>query len=266
MKKIDNISHLWSLSLFSRDRNSLLNEVITHLEHSRKTAYIFTPNPEQVILAEKNQEFQHILQSADWLIPDGSGLLWASRILQNPEHQLTKRIPGVELSLDLLQYALNQCLKVLIVGGRNYAGLSVASQKIQEYSSSDKGSSNSGLYWVSGYQQVQQPTRVEEESLQAAINQLKPDIILVALGAPYQEEWTIKYLSVAEKSRVKLIMVVGGAIDMLTGQIKRAPSWVRELGLEWLYRLVTQPWRWRRQLSLVSFIWLVLKTKWAAQK
>ena len=90
---------------------------------------------------------------------------------------------------------------------------------------------------------------------------MKPSIILVAFGAPWQEQWVVNHREFLEKNKVKLVMVVGGAIDMLTGKVQRAPKFVQQLQLEWLFRLIQQPWRWKRQLRLIQFIGHVLKEK-----
>ncbi|HSW97175.1 MAG TPA: WecB/TagA/CpsF family glycosyltransferase, partial [Candidatus Saccharimonadales bacterium] len=84
------------------------------------------------------------------------------------------------------------------------------------------------------------------------------DILFVAFGFPKQEEWMFTNLS---KVNVTVMMGVGGAFDYISGRVPRAPLWVQKLGFEWLFRLVRQPWRWKRQLALLEFIWLVMKEK-----
>lgn len=87
------------------------------------------------------------------------------------------------------------------------------------------------------------------------INNYKPDILLVAYGAPWQEKWLWNNRSMLN---AKILMGVGGAFDYLTGKSMLPPIWVEQAGLEWLWRLVNEPWRWRRQINLVKFVYLVL--------
>lgn len=87
------------------------------------------------------------------------------------------------------------------------------------------------------------------------------DILFVALGAPKQEMWMHENW---KDINAKAVMGVGGAFDYVSGKVVRAPKWMRKVGLEWLYRLVRQPWRWSRQLSLLEFVYVVFKTRFAS--
>jgi N-acetylglucosaminyldiphosphoundecaprenol N-acetyl-beta-D-mannosaminyltransferase len=273
MKKIDRLSKIGPLSIFSRDKSILLNEVDDHLSHSGKTAYIFTPNPEQYVQAEESQAYLSTLHQADWLIPDGVGLVAAAHFLAwfGKTQPIEQRIPGVELAQDLLNIAEHKKLKVLLIGGRDLGGRRVGKWQIIELpqeklpisSRQAKKISTSqslGLFWLPAYRQVSHPTPAEEQEVGSQIKKFQPDIIFVAFGAPAQELWAMARRPIFNQEGVKLVMVVGGAFDMLTGQLKRAPKWVQQLGLEWLFRLVQQPWRWHRQTRLFRFIWIIIKS------
>lgn len=229
----------------------------SQLSHSSKLSYIFTPNSEQIVQATQDKEFFRLLQTADILIPDGVGLLWASKLLQGKGVvKLTERIAGSDVLLDLLLLASETGMKVLVVGGQGYqdavesfpAKLTISNQgKTVEY------------FWMPGYAAVSQPTAQEELEVTQALQSLQPEIVAVALGAPWQERWLVDHRSVLEQNQVRLAMVVGGGMDYLTGKLPRAPRVLQQLGLEWLFRLFRQPWRWKRQLRLPVFIWLTLK-------
>src|SRR5690606_2861034 len=115
---IDNRVNIFDLPLFSSTKEELLNLLATQLKEGTKTAYIFTPNPEQLVQAAQDRRFQHSLQQADLLIPDGIGLVVASKVLAMTNHQpaLVERIPGVEVVQDLLELARLEGYRVLLVG------------------------------------------------------------------------------------------------------------------------------------------------------
>ncbi len=250
IKKTDETSSLFQIQLFSRSREELLMKVKSWLKESAKLRLVMTPNPEQVVQSQKNQAFLSALQSADLLLPDGIGLIWAANLLDQP---IAEKISGIWLVKELLKMAKQEELKVLVIGGREYAAQNTISY--QDYS----------LAWTAGYQQVAHPTRDEEQQLEERIRLFKPDLVFVAFGAPQQELWLCNHRTLLEKNQVKVAMAVGGSFDFLLGKVKRAPRWIRELGLEWLFRLVVQPWRWRRQLRLFSFIKLVLEKRLLGQ-
>lgn len=242
---MDNKGKMFDLTLFSNDKESLLISLVTHLKEGQKTAYIFTPNPEQVVQASKNAAFKESLQQADILIPDGIGLVWASRLLslRGRGDRLTERIPGVEVAEFLLDLAKTAGYRVLLVGGRDYDLARLPQEN---------------FVWTPGYEDVNQPTREEESAVRNILEEFKPQIMLVAFGAPAQETWVMEHKAFLEKYQVKLVMVVGGTFDFMSGKIARAPGLVRAVGMEWLYRLVRQPWRAKRQTRLAVFIKMTL--------
>ena len=102
------------------------------------------------------------------------------------------------------------------------------------------------------------PRPEDEADIAARIRSSKADILLVAYGAPKQDKWIARNL---DRTGVSVAMGIGGSLDFIVGTQKRAPQWMQRVGLEWLYRLVREPWRWRRQLALPKFVWAVLRTK-----
>jgi N-acetylglucosaminyldiphosphoundecaprenol N-acetyl-beta-D-mannosaminyltransferase len=246
-KKNDVEAQVLGISFFSNNKAELLKELTQKALLLRSTTYIFTPNPEQLIQAKSNLEFKASLEQADIRIPDGMGVVWASRILswRHKSAPLSQRISGTDLATDLLQLAAVKNWRVLLIGGKNYQP------------QVDKKEWN--ISWLKGYEQVSRPTMAEEAAVTNEIMKLRPEIVMVAFGAPAQEIWALGHRELMEKSGVKIVMVVGGAFDYLFHQVPRAPHFLQQLGFEWLYRLVQQPWRWKRQLRLLKFIWLVGK-------
>ena len=240
---------------------------------------IATPNPEQIVLAKRNRSFKSLLQQFDWLLPDGIGLVWASRWLKwrrKLNVALKERITGVDLVAWLLTEAKKYKLKTLVIGGRDYndeslrangqkfifKNIAAKETKLAVSLKTDQlhlvNAKEAVVYWTSAYRNKYKPTLREEADLAAAIRLLRPSIILVALGAPEQENWLIRHKQLLETNDGLIAICSGGALDMLSGQIKRAPIWLQKLGLEWFWRLVMEPWRWRRQLKLVEFVKMVM--------
>lgn len=231
---------------------------------------VFTPNPEQVVLTEQNTAFCKILKQAEFLIPDGIGVVQASRFFRTMakfggknRQALTERIAGIEVVQDLLKkYSDDQ---VLLIGGRGYQFSSAKASKNtvlpDTMSLLIKGKE---VAWFTGYQSVGFASAEDEQKVRLVLRKLKPAIVFVAFGAPEQEEWIIDHLGLMQQEGVKLVMAVGGSFDVLTGKLKRASNLWQKMGLEWLFRLIQEPKRWKRQLRLLSFIGLTYRDGWRA--
>lgn len=271
LKKTSSSVHLWGISLFGRKQPELLVELEATLKHSTKTTYINTPNPEQIIQSRGNTQFLADLQAADISLPDGVGLLWASRVLKavgQLDRALPERIAGSDFAVQLLQLAQERNWRVLVMGGQQYQDGQWQLQFVQpvtmtqEYATSNlwQLASSPEVWWSPGYDQVAEPSPAEEQLVTEAIASLKPDVVFVAFGAPHQERWVVSHLPLLQKHQVKVAMVVGGAFDVFLAKVPAVPQVAKRFHLEWLFRLLSQPWRWRRQLRLVDFVGLVLTT------
>jgi len=143
-------------------------------------------------------------------------------------------------------------LRVLLIGGKANLALELADCYQREFFETKfKG--------IEGIKDLKNPTDKEEEDTLSIVRRYKPQLIFVAFGSPDQELWIERHKNEFSGS---VVMGVGGAFDYLSENINRAPKFVRKLGLEWLFRLVNQPWRWKRQCRLLKFIELVFKEKW----
>lgn len=259
-KKTDYSTELLGISFFSKSKEQLLKIITQKIENSSKVSYIVTPNPEQIIQARQDKDFFTVLKNADFKIADGIGLIWASKILAKNRQSDLPRITGRELTLDLLRLAEQKKKRVLVLGGRDYNKSNLISASQQD-SAWLLDHSSFSFNWLPGYEDATHPTDIEEELVIGQIKKIKPDIVFVAFGAPKQEKWIWTHQELLQDNQVKIAMAVGGSFDQLLGLVPQTPQYLSRLGLEWLFRLVTQPWRWRRQLRLISFIILVIKER-----
>ena len=189
---------------------------------------IFTPNPEILLEASRNDEYRAVLQRADLALPDGAGLVLLGRFLGAP---FRGRVAGVDFMVKLCELAAKRGQKIFLLGGENcVAGRTVTVLKKQF----------PDLQIAGWSEEVDLP----RPSLCSA------DIIFVALGAQKQEWWICDNLS--HLSNIKIAMAVGGAFDMISGNIPRAPAFLRKAGLEWLWRFALEPKkRWKRAFNAV---------------
>lgn len=201
-----------------------------------KTSCVFTPNSEIAMKAYKDDNYMKVLNSADLLTPDGIGIVYASKILKKP---IAERVSGFDLVSAFFKQAKD--LKVFIFGGSQEAGLKAKGNIEKEF----KGVKIVGIR--DGYS--------GEEGLIDEINQSACDILLVCLGAPKQENWIYNN---RDKLKAKLAIGAGGSVDVFAGVVKRAPDAFIKLNLEWFYRLICQPKRFFRMMSLPHFAIIVL--------
>lgn len=260
VKRAYQTSKIFGIDVFSNDIKQLLDFLTIHLKSQKPLLTIVTPNPEQIVYSRRNQSFLDHLNSADLCLPDGIGLVVASKLLaiSGKAKKITERISGREVAESLLKYAVENDETVLIIGGREY-GLS-QNKDVQAIPFRINGHSLNKLFWLEGYASISSPTGDEEQAVVSVLRQLKPGIVFVAFGAPWQEQWLITHRTQLNSAGVHLAMVVGGAFDVLLGKVPAAPAIFRRSGMEWLYRLWVQPWRWRRQLKLLDFIKLTIKS------
>lgn len=199
-----------------------------------------TANPEFVMAAQHNPEFRQVLNQADLCVPDGVGLLWAARRLGRT---LPERVTGSDLVPMLARVAAERGWRVYLLG----AAPGVAERTAQVLLDQNPEFRIAGVYAGS-------PAEAAAPALVQRVCLARPDILWVAYGAPAQDLWIARH---ASQLGVPVMIGVGGAFDHIAGVRRRAPAWIQRIHLEWLFRLVTQPWRWRRQLALPQFVWAV---------
>jgi N-acetylglucosaminyldiphosphoundecaprenol N-acetyl-beta-D-mannosaminyltransferase len=202
---------------------------------------VVTPNPEIVMLARRDASFAQMLNEADLAVPDGVGLMWAARLLGTP---LRERVPGSALVPALAERSAREGYRWFLLG----AAPGVAEEAGRVLMARYPGLKVVGAFAGDASPDGDAATRAAIQAAGAV------DVLLVAYGAPRQERWMARNRDLG----IPVMMGVGGVYNYLTGRSRLAPGWMRRLGFEWLYRLVTEPWRWRRQLALPQFAALVL--------
>ncbi len=202
---------------------------------------IATVNPEFLVMARDDPSFRAILRRADLCIPDGIGVLLAARLRGRP---LRQRVAGSDLVPMIAERSAEEGWRLFFLG----AAPGVAEQAAERLRQRFPGTLIVGCYAGS-------PEVKEEKAIVERIRTARPHILLVAYGAPKQERWLERNLA---RTGAAVGIGVGGSFDFIAGVVPRAPRWMRRLGLEWFYRLLREPWRWRRQLALPRFAILVL--------
>lgn len=196
--------------------------------HNDTPHHIVTINPEFVVEAQKNAVFRDALKNSNLALCDGTGVQLAARWLCGAR---LERIPGVDFMVDLCELAEHKAASVFFLGGRNGTAKITAEVLQKRFPQLN----------IVGW----------SENIDTSTYR-NTDILFVALGAPKQELWIARYKETLQARDVKIAMGVGGAFDLLSGKIKRAPQWLRELGFEWLWRFAREPWRLRRMLIAVA--------------
>jgi len=231
-------------------KQNILEKIKKYLLRSRGFFHIISLNPENLILSRKNLEFNKVIKTAQIMIVDGVGVVIAGRILGI---KIGERYPGVDLMKEVVTMAQQLRLKVLLIGGKDNLALRLAQCYQRQFSEAK-------FFGCYGIKNIKNPQPDEEKEIFSIVADYKPHIIFVAFGSPDQELWIDRHKN---KFNNCLVMGVGGAFDFLSGEIVRAPQIMRNIGLEWLFRLSIQPWRIKRQRRLIQFLWLVLQEKFS---
>jgi N-acetylglucosaminyldiphosphoundecaprenol N-acetyl-beta-D-mannosaminyltransferase len=215
--------------------NDVLELIIKGLVKSEEKYYVVTPNPEILVLAGSDVSYKKVLNGAKLALPDGIGVMFASRLLSKP---LRETIHGVDLVESLCKEVSKQPITVGFLGAGPHVAELTAECLREKYPELQVNFTETEWDFEKKYPDT--------------------DILFVAFGSPKQEIWIAENLY---RLPVKVAIGVGGAFDFISGKVRRAPRFVQKLGLEWLFRLIIQPWRVKRQLRLIKFIFLVCKEK-----
>lgn len=202
---------------------------------------VVTINPEGVWLAHGDGELKRIIDDAALVTPDGNGVLWAARQLGTP---IKERVAGIELLENICRRGAEEGWRIYLLGAKPGVA-DVAAQKLQE--------KYPGLQIVgcdNGY------FRDREEQAVSCVREAKADVLFAALGMPYQEHWLYDH---RRELGCKVAVGVGGSFDVLAGLVRRAPGLWQRLKLEWLWRLLSDPKRWRRYLVIPRYMRAVKK-------
>ena len=209
---------------------------------SGKPHQIVTANAEIIYQASKNEKMRNVINNAQMVTADGSGVVWASRQLGEP---LEQRVTGIDLVNSICERSAADKWKIYILGSAPGVAATAAMNIRDKFPGCNIVGTHHGYF-----------NAKEEKQILAELEQLKPDVLFVALGAPKQEYWIADHLA---DLGIPVGMGIGGSMDVLSGNVKRAPKWMQKMSLEWLYRLLIQPTRFKRVLALPKFMLAVKK-------
>lgn len=199
--------------------------------------YVVTPNPELVERAAREPDFRAALNGADLVLADGVGVIYAARLLGAP---LTRRVPGIDFAQALCAQLARTGERLFLLGAKPGVAQAAAERLSADYPGLTVCGTHHG-YFSPG----------EEGEVAALVRRAGAQVVFVCLGAPGQEYWMARY---GAESGAGLLVGLGGSLDVFAGQVKRAPEGWRRLGLEWLYRLLSQPSRIGRMAKLPLFL------------
>ena len=236
------------ITVNNESKIDILEQIIKYISQPIGFYPIVSLNPENLVIAQENKEFEKVIKTAQIKIIDGIGIVLAARILGV---HIRERITGVDLMEKLSELAGRIRLRVLLIGGGPNLALRLTACYQKKYPKAK-------FLGTIGFSDIKNPTEIEERQVFDIVRRYKPHIIFAAFGSPEQELWLFRH---SKELRGIICMGVGQGFDVIGGIVKRAPVWLQNIGLEWLYRLLTQPWRWKRQLRLIKFIWLIMKQR-----
>lgn len=238
LEKID----ILGIPFVNTTKTKFVEKLDEHLTHQEK-AFVVTANPEIVMKAREDEQYKKVINQATYITADGIGVVKAAQLLNRP---IPERVTGYDTMLELLKLAEEKQYGIYLLGAGQET-LEKAIQNIQTtYPKINIVGHHNGFFdW-------------ENNSIQQDIIDQKPDLIFVALGVPRQENWIAENLPALEKG---VCIGVGGSFDVIAGTVERAPLAWQKANLEWLYRLIKQPSRWKRMLALPRFGLKILKVK-----
>ncbi len=232
---------LFGIAIDTMRRSEVERRIVAHLGNpSAGLLHIATVNPEYVVAAHRDRAFRAALAGADLLVPDGVGVVAAARVLCSME---IERVTGVDLVESLFSIAPQEQPRMFLLG--NAASIA----ELQ-----GRHPSRVAGRWGDGSARP-----ADDRASIERIRDRGAKVVLVGYGAPGQVLWIERNRQALVEAGVRVAIGVGGALDYVAGTVERAPSLVRRLGLEWCYRLVREPWRWRRQLALPVFVGMVAR-------
>ncbi|RYI28850.1 glycosyltransferase [Bacillus infantis] len=221
--------------------DELASLLLKDIDEGRKS-FIVAINPEKVMKAKEDPSLKDLLNTATYQIPDGIGIILASRLKGG---KIRERVTGIDMMLNVCKMAAGNGKSVFLYGAKPGIAAEAADKLKEMY----PGLTIAGV--LDGYEK-------DEQKVMDTINQANPDIIFVAMGSPRQENWIIQHMDSLAPS---VYQGVGGSFDVISGKIQRAPEAFQKVGMEWFYRLMKEPWRWKRQLLLPKFLLAVMGDK-----
>ncbi len=187
-----------------------------------KFHYVVTPNPEFILAAEKDKEFQAVLNGADLVLADGIGVVYSAKIQGTP---LKGRVPGIEFAADMLSVLDERGGRLYLLGAKPGVAEEAGRRILEQHPNITLCGTQDGYFQ-------------DEEAALLKVAAARPDLLFVCLGAPKQEKWMARW---GKHTGARLAIGLGGALDVFAGKVERAPESWQKLGLEWAYRLKKEP-------------------------
>ena len=243
-KKMDKSVQIFGVTIFGTQMRQVLSKVGLQ---RKEMLHIATVNPEYVMEARGNSQFREILAHC-LTVADGHGVVWALRLAQGKQ---IERISGVELVEEILKLADERGEKVFLLGAQTGIAEKAALEMASKYP-------HAHFMSYAGAQTVKVEKSEEASMTIAKINGFEPDYLLVAYGSPWQDIWIEEnrpYL------RVRVAMGVGGTLDEWAGVVANCLARMDKIGLKWMWRVLHEPWRWKRVVKVLQFGTLVLYHK-----
>lgn len=230
--------------------NTARERLFSALDGNYPQTALYTPNPEIVMIAEKDESFRDIMNGAELVVADGIGVIKAAAILKTP---LPERIPGIELGEAMIKYCASkgEALPVYMLGGKPGVAEDAAKNMQAKYPGLCVCGTHDGYFDMSGGE--------ENDRVISEINEKGAKLVLVCVGAPKQETWI--HNNRARMPEVGVFAGLGGSLDVFSGRVKRAPEFFCKMGLEWFYRLMKEPSRIGRMSKLPLFLVHAMKYK-----
>lgn len=223
--------------------------ILSRLKNGQQTA-VYTPNSEIVQACIEDNALYDIINSAEVICPDGIGVVKAAKILKTP---LKGKVAGIEVGEKLIASLTDGSKSIFLMGGKPGIAEKAAEELAKKYPGIKIAGTNDGYFKKEGE---------ENNAVIAKINNSRADVLFVCLGAPAQEKWIY---SNRDKLNVTVMLGLGGSLDSYAGVVKRAPKVFINLGLEWFYRLLCEPWRLKRMMKLPKFYFGTVRYKFTGK-
>lgn len=246
-KKTDKSVEIFGIPIIGTKLSVVLRKIWLQ---RREMLHVATVNPEYIMEARVSPKFKNVLSQC-LTVADGHGIVWAQKLRSEKGKVELERISGVELVEQILQHANERGEKVFLLGASMGVAEKAAVAMKLKYP-------NVRLSWYEGAKTVKVEKSEEASMTIAKINGFEPDYLLVAYGSPWQDLWIEEnrpYL------RTRVAMGVGGTLDEWAGIVKQSPIWLDQIGMKWVWRVIHEPWRWKRVARVFQFGLLVLHHK-----
>jgi N-acetylglucosaminyldiphosphoundecaprenol N-acetyl-beta-D-mannosaminyltransferase len=227
--------------------NVSMQETIDMIElfiEERKPRIVVTADASGIVAAQTDKAWREIIENADLITPDSVGVLWASR---RAGHPIAHRVSGVDIVEALAHKSMENGYRLYFLGAAPGVAQKAADELAKRYPGAIFAGVQDGFF-----------SPEEEPEIAAAVARAGPDVLFVAMGIPKQEQFICRNM---QAMNVPVSIGVGGSFDVFSGNVKRAPRLVQKMNLEWLWRLIQNPKKWRKVMSLPTFWWMVIRSK-----